>query len=137
MTVADCALQTGPLTSPSTLSRRILLVEDNPDGRATMQMLLELWGHRVKAAGDGVEGVQLALAWQPDVAVLDIGLPLLDGYQVAQRLRAAFHDHILLIALTGYGREEDRRRARQAGFDHHLVKPVDPAVLQPLLVRTA
>src|SRR5438477_788840 len=125
MTVADCALQTGPLTSPSTLPRRILLVEDNPDGRATMQMLLELWGHRVKAAGDGVEGVQLALAWQPDVAVLDIGLPLLDGYQVAQRLRAAFHDHILLIALTGYGQPQDRQRAFAAGFNIHMTKPAN------------
>jgi CheY-like chemotaxis protein len=125
MTVADCALQTGPSTSPSIVSRRILLVEDNPDGRATMQMLLELWGHRVKAAGNGVEGVQLALTWQPDVAVLDIGLPLLDGYQVAQRLRAVFRDHILLIALTGYGQPQDRQRAFDAGFDVHMTKPAN------------
>jgi CheY-like chemotaxis protein len=103
----------------------VLLIEDNPDGRATMQILLELWGHRVQVAADGVEGVQLALTWQPDVAVVDIGLPRLDGYQVAQRLRAVFQAHILLIALTGYGQPQDRQRAFAAGFDVHLTKPAN------------
>jgi CheY-like chemotaxis protein len=103
---------------------RILLVEDNPDGRETMQILLELLGHEVDAAEDGLRGVEKALAWHPEVAIIDIGLPKLDGYQVAQRLRSALGRRIFLIALTGYGRPEDREKVLAAGFDVHLIKPV-------------
>jgi CheY-like chemotaxis protein len=103
---------------------RILVIEDNPDGRETLRVLLELLGHQVKVASDGLEGVALALSWGPDVALVDIGLPRLDGYEVARRLRAALGRRIFLIAQTGYGRPEDRRQGLAAGFDVHLVKPL-------------
>jgi CheY-like chemotaxis protein len=113
--------------------RRVLVVEDNPDARDTLCQLLKLSGFQVEHADDGQEGVRKALAWQPAAAVVDIGLPLLDGYEVARRLRAALGDRIRLIALTGYGQPEDRRRAFAAGFDHHLTKPAEPADLLRLL----
>ena len=108
----------------------ILLVEDNPDARETLRMLLELDGHRVAAAETGERGVELALGQPFSVALIDIGLPDVDGYQVARRIRSApAGDRIILVALTGYGRPEDVRRAREAGFDAHVVKPVDPDTL--------
>jgi two-component system, sensor histidine kinase len=115
---------------PGIAARRILLVEDNPDIGETLRDLLELLGHSVELAGDGLRGVEKALSSQPEVALVDIGLPGIDGYEVARRLRqTAPGREMLLIALTGYGRPEDRDRARAAGFDAHLVKPVDPEEL--------
>jgi CheY-like chemotaxis protein len=114
-------------------TRRILLVEDNHDGRETMRILLELVGHKVTAAEDGAAALAEALTSAPEVALLDIGLPGMDGYQVARQLRYAFGRDIYLIAHTGYGRPEDRRRAFEAGFDAHFVKPIDPAELISLL----
>jgi CheY-like chemotaxis protein len=114
-------------------SRRVLVVEDNPDGREMLKLLLRLCGHQVEEAQDGREGVEKALAWGPEVAVLDIGLPVLDGYEVARRLKAALGGRVLLIALTAYGGPEDRRRAFQAGFDHHLTKPAEADELLWLL----
>jgi two-component system, sensor histidine kinase len=102
--------------------RRVLVVEDDADSRDTLGLLLRLWGHEVEVAADGREGLERALAWRPDVAVVDIGLPLLDGYEVAKRVRAALGPAVRLIALTAY---DDRRRALDAGFDHHLRKPAD------------
>jgi len=108
----------------------ILVVEDNIDGRESLRDLLEIWGHRVGLAENGHEGVEQALSMRPDVALIDIGLPGMDGNEVAQRIRAAFGaDPLILIAMTGYGQPDDRRRAIQAGFDDYLVKPVDPAYL--------
>jgi CheY-like chemotaxis protein len=121
-----------PPTSFST-SRRVLVVEDNPDTRETLRFVLGVWGHQVEVACDGEQGLAKALAWQPEVTILDIGLPLLDGYEVARRLRAALQGRVRLIALTGYGSAEDRRRALEAGFDAHLVKPADPAELRRLV----
>ena len=114
-------------------SRRILLVEDNSDARHTMCTLLELWGHQVRVAHDGVQGVELALRETPELALVDIGLPGLDGYRVARELRARVGGDIRLVAITGYGGAEDSLRARQAGFDLHLVKPVRPDDLDRLL----
>jgi signal transduction histidine kinase/CheY-like chemotaxis protein len=122
---------------PDAVSRRILLVEDNPDGRETLQLLLQVWGHRVDVAEDGKQGLQKALARKPEVALVDIGLPEMDGYEVAQNVRAALGRDIFLIAMTGYGQPHDRFRAFEAGFDVHLVKPVDPDVLQELLRHPA
>jgi CheY-like chemotaxis protein len=113
--------------------RRVLVVEDNRDCRETLCFLLTLAGFQVEQAGDGQEGVRKALAWRPEVAVVDIGLPLLDGYEVARRLREALGRRILLIALTGYGQPEDQHRAFAAGFDHHLTKPANPDELVRLL----
>ena len=103
---------------------RVLLIEDNDDIRSTLQDLLLAHGHQVDVAGDGIEGLRLAQLQRPDVALIDIGLPKLDGYQVAARFRAELPWPPVLIALSGYGQPEDRSRARTAGFDAHLVKPV-------------
>ncbi|MBX9679334.1 MAG: response regulator [Gemmataceae bacterium] len=117
---------------------RILIVEDNRDAAESMRMLLEVIGHRVQTASDGLEGVEMARHWRPDVVLCDIGLPGLDGYGVADALR---HDpataRARLIAVTGYGHDEDRERTKEAGFDYHLTKPVDARVLESLLVRPA
>jgi signal transduction histidine kinase/ActR/RegA family two-component response regulator len=113
---------------------RVLVVEDNEDGRESLRDLLELWGHEVELAENGTQGVEKALALHPDVALVDIGLPGIDGNEVARRIRAVFGTaNMELIAMTGYGQAEDRRRALQAGFDSYLVKPVDPAHLGRLL----
>jgi CheY-like chemotaxis protein len=83
-------------------TRRVLIVEDQPDSRDMLAELLKLWGFEVEAAGDGLQGVQKALSWRPNAAVVDIGLPLLDGYEVARQVRASLGENILLVALTGY-----------------------------------
>jgi CheY-like chemotaxis protein len=112
---------------------RILIVEDNDDSRESLQMLLRLQGHEVHAAADGPSGVEQAVALLPDFAVVDIGLPGCDGYEVARQVRAAAPDSsITLIALTGYGQEENRQQAEQAGFDTYLVKPLDVVALKKL-----
>jgi signal transduction histidine kinase/ActR/RegA family two-component response regulator len=114
----------------------VLIVEDNPDGRESLRDLLEIWGCRVDLAETGPEGVEKACAVCPDLALVDIGLPGMDGNEVARRIRTVLdRDQIALIAMTGYGQPEDRRRAFQAGFDRYLVKPVDPAVLGQLLAE--
>lgn len=117
--------------------RHVLVVEDNPDTRRAMERLLAAWGHRVGVAGDGASGVARAVADHPDVALVDVGLPDIDGYEVARQVRAATGGDIYLIALTGYGQPEDRRRAEEAGFDRHLVKPVSPKQLRLLLADAA
>jgi CheY-like chemotaxis protein len=113
--------------------RHVLVIEDNADAREMLRIALELDGHRVETAADGVTGVETALRSTPDLVLVDIGLPELDGYAVARRLRAALGARVTLVALTGYGQTEDRRRASEAGFDAHLVKPVDPDVLSRAL----
>lgn len=116
-------------TSPSA-GRRILLVEDSTDAREALQRLLELDGHAVVVAADGHEALTRAAEVAPDIALIDIGLPVLDGFEVARRLRATpLGSKMRLIALTGYGRSDDRARVIEAGFDDHLVKPVDPDAL--------
>jgi len=114
-------------------ARSILIVEDNDDAREALRMLLELDGHVVEAAAEGVQALEIVRDKDPDVALVDIGLPGIDGFEVARRTRAADARRPLLIALTGYGQPEDRRRATEAGFDSMLVKPVDPTALSDLL----
>jgi PAS domain S-box-containing protein len=118
---------------PSTEPRSILIVEDNADAAEMLRAALELAGHRVTTCEDGVSGTDIALRDKPDVMLVDIGLPGLDGYEVARRVRASLGDRVILIALTGYGQPEDRRRALESGFDGHLVKPVDPSELSRLI----
>ncbi len=113
--------------------RRILLVEDNDDARRMLRVALELAGHRVEEAGSGEAAVARAVEVQPDAAVVDIGLPDVDGYEVARRLREKLGAGVRLVALTGYGQPEDQRRALAAGFDAHVVKPVDPEELGRIL----
>jgi CheY-like chemotaxis protein len=111
-------------SGPPIESRRILLIEDNMDVRDGLRELLEESGHRVATAADGLEGIQLASSFRPDAAFVDIGLPGMDGYGVARHLRQSLGGDVLLVALTGYGLPEDRRRALEGGFDAHLTKPV-------------
>jgi PAS domain S-box-containing protein len=114
--------------------RRILLIEDNADGREMLETMLTLEGHEVDQAPDGLTGFDKAIAGRPDVVVVDIGLPGLDGYTVARRIRASSGEpRPRLVALTGYGQPEDRQRAIQAGFDAYLVKPVTPDALRDAL----
>ncbi|HVI94399.1 MAG TPA: ATP-binding protein, partial [Anaeromyxobacter sp.] len=104
---------------------RVLVVEDNEDNRDALKLLVEHLGHEVDAVEDGLRGVARALAEHPDIMLVDIGLPGLDGYEVARRVRSALGAGVKLVAVTGYGQPEDRRRAIAAGFDQHLTKPVD------------
>lgn len=117
----------------NTVPRFVLLVEDSSDAQTALKDLIEIWGHRVVIASDGLAGVEQALAHKPEIALVDIGLPLLDGYEVARRVRAALGRDIYLVALTGYGSHEQRAQALEAGFDMHLVKPVEPQRLERLL----
>src|SRR5262249_8315071 len=115
--------------------RRILIVEDNADARITLAALLTLLGHRVETASSGIEGIEQALDGRPEVALIDLGLPGMDGCEVARQLRSALGDSIHLVALTGYALDEDRDRTRAAGFDAHLVKPVETEDLNRVLAR--
>jgi signal transduction histidine kinase/CheY-like chemotaxis protein len=115
---------------------RVLLVEDHPDSAETLTMLLQLLGHHVRSVKDGPAALDAVRADVPDVMIVDIGLPGMDGYEVARRVRQdPLHAKVLLVALTGYGSEEDKRRALAAGFDHHLVKPITPETLDALVAR--
>jgi CheY-like chemotaxis protein len=128
-----------PRTEPAApQGRRILLVDDNRDAADSLALLLGLDGHDVRVAYAGQPALELAHQFQPEVAIVDLGLPDVNGYDVARLLRRdAALAHIVLIALTGWGQEEHRRRAFEAGFDHHLAKPVDLAQLAVLIGGTA
>ncbi len=120
--------------SPSGARRRILIADDNLDSVEVLSLVLEHAGYEVRMAHDGPEAVQAAATFRPDVALLDIGMPGLNGYEAARRIREQPGGwDMVLVAITGWGQADDKRRAREAGFDHHLTKPVDPADLQKLL----
>jgi CheY-like chemotaxis protein len=122
--VADLARLAGPVpTRPC----RVLLVDDCEQGRRALRLLLEGWGHEVREADDGLCGVRLALSWRPDVALVDIDMPLIDGYGLARRVRQALGDGVRLVALTG---RDERALALAAGFDEHLLKPAEPEVIR-------
>jgi signal transduction histidine kinase/ActR/RegA family two-component response regulator len=117
--------------------RRILVADDNVDAADSLAVLLRLDGHEVRTAHDGLEALHLATAFQPDLALLDIDMPKLNGYDVAQGIREApWGRKVMLVALTGWGQEDDRRRAQEAGFTHHLIKPVEFTALQALLAES-
>ena len=113
--------------------RRILVVDDNVDSAMSLTLLLQSMGYETDSAHDGAEALEVAERFAPDMVLLDIGLPRLNGYEVARRLRQRAARPPLLVALTGWGQEEDRERAKLAGFDHHLVKPVDMGRLEEIL----
>jgi PAS domain S-box-containing protein len=116
--------------------RRVLVVDDNRDSAASIALLLQLWGHEVREAHDGPDALTLARQFQPEIVLLDIGLPGENGLEVAGRLRREPGlEQTVLVAMTGYGQEEDRRRSQAAGFQHHLVKPLEPEGLERLLAR--
>jgi len=114
-------------------SRRVLVVEDDPDSAQSLAMLLQIWGHQVEIAPDGHQALDAARRFEPEIVLLDIGIPGLDGYEVAERLRSEHGSELKLVALTGYGREDDRQRSRDAGFDRHMTKPLEPPRLRDML----
>lgn len=133
-TVGRLPRQPTPAARPPASARRILVIEDNDDARDGLVSLLELWGYEALGASDGEEGLRVFARQRPDVALVDLGLPHVDGYEVARRVRVmARGKRVRLIAVTGYGGAAERERARRAGFDEHLVKPVDTDRLAGLL----
>jgi CheY-like chemotaxis protein len=142
LNLPDAAVRAVPATvevTPAALTRdsvRILIADDNRDGAQSLALMLDLEGHDVRTAADGLEALEIAEEFQPDVVLLDIGMPGIDGYETARRLRARpWARSVLLCAQTGWGQEDDKRRARSAGFDRHLVKPVDPEELNRILAE--
>src|SRR4029077_9135982 len=117
-------LASAPAAGPEAL--RILVVEDNEDAAESLATILGVWGHEVRVALDGAAALEAADAWTPDIVISDLGLPGMDGYVLARQLRERpALARAVLIALSGYGRDEDRRLSAEAGFDHHFVKPPD------------
>jgi CheY-like chemotaxis protein len=115
--------------------QRILIVEDHVDSAEGVATLLRLDGHEVKAVYDGPSALSCATEFAPETVLLDIGLPGMDGYEVARRLRATLGAEVLIIALTGYGQDEDRRKSEEAKIDHHVLKPLRSEALADLLRR--
>jgi CheY-like chemotaxis protein len=117
---------------------RVLMLEDNADAGQTLAMFLEFLGHHVRVVGDGVAGLEAARANVPDIMLVDIGLPKMNGYEVAKAIRQDTKlQRLVLVALTGYGQTDDKSRAMAAGFDYHLTKPVDLKVLEDVVARIA
>jgi CheY-like chemotaxis protein len=135
MRAAGSPLQAQPAAEPtSAAARRILVVDDNLDAAESLSQLLQINGHETRLAHDGVAAVEQAALFQPHVVLLDIGLPRLNGYDAARQIRQGVAGRsMLLVALTGWGQQEDRMKSRQAGFDEHFLKPVDLDVLLKLL----
>jgi signal transduction histidine kinase len=132
----DAAAPVPAIPSEASQSLRILVADDNVDAASTLAMFLELMGHVVQNVADGEAAVQAADSFKPDVALLDIGMPKLNGYEVCRQIRAQPHGQsIFLVAVTGWGQPEDRRTSQRAGFDQHLVKPVEPAALEALIAQ--
>jgi CheY-like chemotaxis protein len=128
--------QSPPSAQPTTATqrRRILVVDDNQDAANVLSMMLRLMGHETRIAHDGLAAVEQAQNFRPQLVLLDLGMPKLNGYEAAQRIRQQpWGEEMVLVAVTGWGQEDDRRRVHEAGFDHHLVKPADVAALQALV----
>jgi PAS domain S-box-containing protein len=126
-----------PEISPAgKVKRRVLVVDDNPDALEALSMMVRILGNDVRKARDGLEAIEVAEAFRPDAVLMDLGMPKLNGYDAARRIREhAWGQDMVLIATTGWGQEEDKLRSRLAGFDHHLIKPVDPGAVQRLLTE--
>ena len=114
--------------------RRVLVVDDNRDSAQTLAMVLDVMGHTTCVANDGLEAVRLAGEFQPDIVLLDIGMPRLNGYEACRQIRAQpWANTVVMVAVTGWGQDDDRRRSREAGFDLHLVKPLDPVEVERMM----
>jgi CheY-like chemotaxis protein len=123
-----------PIVERAAVPARILVADDNRDAATSLATLLQLDGHETCVANDGMQAFATAESFRPHVALLDIGMPKLNGYEVAQRIRGAPWGKVMtLVALTGWGQVEDKRRAKEAGFDHHFTKPLDFDVLGAFL----
>ena len=130
----DPAAPGGEDIGPLPTGRRVLVVDDNRDGADSLAMMLRLLGNEVKTANDGVEAVAEAGRFRPEVILMDVGMPRLNGLDATRRIREQpWGRGVMLVALTGWGQEQDRRRSQSAGFDFHLTKPVEPAALERLL----
>jgi len=130
-------VQTPAAAPAKSNSRRILVVDDNRDSATTLALLLKMTGNETKTAFDGMEAIATAEKFQPDVILLDIGLPKMNGHDTCRAIRSqAWGNDMLIIALTGWGQEEDRRKTAEAGFDNHLVKPVDHLALNQLILES-
>jgi CheY-like chemotaxis protein len=117
--------------------RRVLVVDDNRDAATSLSVMLGLMGHESKTAYDGLEALEVAEVFRPDLILLDIGMPKLNGYDTARRIREQpWGKRVVLVALTGWGQDEDRRMSQAAGFDLHVVKPIEPAELKKLLASS-
>jgi two-component system CheB/CheR fusion protein len=129
--------QAEPTPSPSAeaaVSKRVLIADDNLDAAESLQLWLQLAGHDVQIAGNGMEALRVAADFKPDVALLDLGMPGLSGFDVARRIRdSAWGSDMVLVALTGWGQDEDRKQSAEAGFDHHLTKPIAPEAIESLI----
>ena len=123
-----------PVTHPVARRFKILVVDDNHDSALSLAMMLSIMGHDTRTAHDGESAVEVAESFQPEVILLDIGLPKLNGYEVAQRIRQqAWGASMYLIAVTGWGQDEDRQRSSEVGLNMHMVKPVEPSALEKVL----
>jgi CheY-like chemotaxis protein len=132
--MADVNSTTTAAVTPAPRRFRILVVDDNQDSALSLAMMLSIMGHETRTAHDGESAVETAESFLPEVVLLDIGLPKLNGYEVAQRIREqAWGASMFLIAVTGWGQEEDRQRSSEVGLNVHMVKPVEPAALEKLL----
>jgi PAS domain S-box-containing protein len=112
---------------------RVLVAEDIPDAAEMLRLMIECMGHHVRVAIDGAQAVEMATEFNPQIALLDLGMPRMDGYEAARRIRAALGRSVVLVALTGWGQEQDQRRAYAAGFDYHVTKPAEPEVIESLI----
>jgi CheY-like chemotaxis protein len=132
--MADVNIDIAPSVKTTPQHFRILVVDDNHDSALSLAMMLSIMGHETRTAHDGESAVATAETFLPDVILLDIGLPKLNGYEVAQRIReSSWGQSMFLIAVTGWGQEEDRQRSSEVGLNVHMVKPVEPAALERLL----
>jgi CheY-like chemotaxis protein len=129
------AAEAGRASPVPSRNARILVVDDNQDAAMILGAALEHLGYRVAVANDGPSALRIAESFAPQIALLDLGLPVMDGYELARRLRADFGPELHLVAITGYGQEADRRSTAEAGFEHHMVKPVDLSVLSDIVAR--
>jgi two-component system CheB/CheR fusion protein len=121
-------------TSEAPATARILVADDNLDSADSLSMMLEMLGHEVSSAHDGLEALETAKRSKPELIFMDLGMPRMSGYDAARLIRSAPEcNGVVLVALTGWGQEEDRRRSLEAGFDHHIVKPIDFAIVEKLL----
>jgi CheY-like chemotaxis protein len=115
------------------MKSRVLVVDDWKDSTESLAMLLEAWRYEVRTALNGESALQIADRFRPNVVILDLGMPQMDGFEVARRLRRDYAGELKIICVSGYGAPADRQRTKEAGFDHHLLKPADPDELQRLL----
>jgi CheY-like chemotaxis protein len=136
--MAELNSSTAPALKQANRGFRILVVDDNPDAALSLAMMLSIMGHETRTAHDGESAVETAESFLPEVVLLDIGLPKLNGYEVAQRIRQhPWGASMFLIAVTGWGQDEDRQRSSEVGLNVHMVKPVEAAALERLLAGLA